>query len=410
MELHIETIAIGDEILAGKISDSNSTFVASTLFKKGLRLTGQTVVADDPAKIRRALESVSTRADVAICFGGLGPTSDDKTAEVVAEMLGTKLVTHTPSLERLMAFLAARKRKITSANLKQVVYPESTTPIANLLGLAAGFSVRRGKCQLFFLPGVPFEMRAMFLESALDPILARVPEAERWLSVSWKCMGIAESDLQILMNPVEAELPKPAWLGYRTRFPENHLTLYFKWDLGESAFHSFQDRIRGLLGAYSYTEEDRELPELVGAALLKRGWRIALAESCTGGLVVQRLTQVPGASEWVWGGLTTYQIAAKKALLGLTLDRPEQAVSADCSRRLAEGVKRLSGAEVSAAITGYLGPSGGSEENPVGTLYLHVIIKDRRFERKLYAPHRDRETAQIGASTHLLNLIWMNLK
>lgn len=407
MNVRIETLAIGDEILAGNISDTNSTFVAESLLGSGFFLLRQTVIPDDERAIIDTIKEISDRADIVVCFGGLGPTSDDKTAGCVANILGLGLVAHEPSKEKLARFYQKRNRVLTTHALKQVNYPKGSQPISNSKGLAPGFRAPLSNCHFYFLPGVPEEMKAMWEEWILPDIITRVaPDRERVLIHRWRCIGIHESELQHVLDPMEAVLPKGSTLGYRTVFPENHVTLYFRGS-GQSCDRVLDDlrrKITELLRQWCYTETDEELEHIVGKELAQRQWKIAIAESCTGGLAIQRLTRIAGASDYVWGGCTVYQLDAKKKLLGLKLDREEKAVSQECSYRLAESLKLVSGCEITAAVTGYMGPTGGTPQDPVGTLYL-CVLGDRRLERRLLQTGRSRDQTQWGASAQLLNLI-----
>jgi nicotinamide-nucleotide amidase len=412
--VRIETLAIGDELLTGKISDTNSAFVAAELFRRGMRLDRCQVVADEDSAIVSMLRDCGARADYVICFGGLGPTSDDRTAQCAADALGVQLVDDPTSMERLLAFAKKRNRSMTPQLLKQVKHPAGTGVLPNTVGLAPGFSCRIGTARFFFLPGVPAEMKPMFLASVL-PELERellILGGEKFLSRVWKCIGIPESELQRLMDPIEASLPKQAWLGYRTKFPENHLVLYWR-SRGPDDAASFEAKvpeIRSLLGGLVYTEDDTELEEMVLRKLREKKLTLAFAESCTGGLCSQRVTKVAGASENFWGAEVVYQNAAKKTLLGIELETPEQAVSAKCSRELALALREKSGVDVALAITGYLGPTGGTAEDPIGTIYIAIASIAGLKETRISAPGTHRDIMQIGASTHALNQLRLVLQ
>lgn len=401
--MKIETLPIGDELLTGKIADTNSQWVADHLFELGARLERATVIADNPKVIKNTLHETASRADLTIVFGGLGPTSDDKTAECVSELLGVKLVEDEASKTRLFAYLKARGRDVTPQALKQIVYPEGTTPIPNFKGSAVGFSLILEGCRFYFLPGVPFEMKAMFLDFVLPQIKKFLETSEKLLHQTWRCHEIPEAELQRLMVPIESSLPKHAYLGYRTRYPENFLTLYWKSDSLERSpeMLHFQEKISGLVKDFCYSQDNIELEELIFQKLKTQGKTLAVAESCTGGKVSELLTRVPGVSEVFFGGVTVYQNAAKEKLLGVTLERPSDAVSAACTLQLAQKVKEKSGASIGAAITGYLGPSGGTEADPVGTLYLSVV-GEKTFEKRVVLPARDRNIAKNIAANFLL--------
>ncbi len=412
--IRLETIAIGDELLTGKTSDTNTTFVGQALFDRGLRLERTTVILDDMETIREVVRDRSGHADYVLCFGGLGPTTDDVTAEAVAGILGCGVVDYAPALKNLYALYERLKRTVTPALLKQALYPETAEPIPNQVGLAPGFSCVVGKCRFYFLPGVPREMKGMVTDWVLPDLARRLGSATGdLLSHSWRLLGIAESDLQTRLGEVQASLPKEAWLGYRTHNPENHLTLYYRSLDGKptKAFDALRDRIRGIVEPWCYTEDGKTLEEVVLAELIARKARLATAESCTGGLMAQRLTRVPGASEGVWGGATVYQIDAKAALLDVKLTHPGEAVSAACSRRLAESILEKSGATVAVGITGSLGPTPANDTDSIGTIYVCVAENGKKAaEQKYILPVRTREEMQWSASAYGLGAVLRSLR
>jgi len=400
----IETIAIGDELLSGKIADTNSKYVAEAFFRKGLRLNAVSVIPDTIEALHDTMRSVGQRADVVICFGGLGPTSDDKTAEAAASLLGTDLVTHEPSKENMLAMYRSRAKTPLPSAMKQVLYPRGSEALANAKGAAPGFHFQFENARFYFLPGVPMEMKVMFDVEVMNDLKSRWPEQiadGELLSHQWKCLHIWESELQSKMNPVEAALPKHAWLGYRTHFPENHLTLYWR-GRDKAAFDKECEKIRTILAPYTYSEGREELENLILAKLKSTHSNVALAESCTGGLAIHRLTQIPGASDQVWGGVTAYRVEAKLTLLHLNVASLEAAVSAQCAREMAESVRAISGCAFGASITGYVGPGGGTEKDPVGTVYVCVVGEDVVLEKRFVLAVRERAQTQWGAATYLL--------
>lgn len=405
----IETLAIGDELLTGKIADTNSAFVGGELFSNGLRLVRQNCVLDKKEDILSSINEISKRAQFAICFGGLGPTSDDITAETVACLLDQKLNRDEPSHQRLVDYLKSRNRQVTEQTLKQVMIPEGTNPIPNKVGLAPGFCFTFQGCNFFFLPGVPAEMKPMITEFVLPQILKQTPEVGKVKSSVWRCIGIVESELQRLMVPIEKHLPSGMWLGYRTRFPENYLYLYSEMknaDEQQKTFQEWMEKIEVLVAPYCYGKKERELEEWVLDELKKQKRKVVTAESCTGGLVVQRLTQVPGASDWVWGGFVTYQVAAKDEMLSVRVENPENAVSPDCSEQLALAALKKSQCDIALGITGYMGPTGGTTSVPIGTVFISVVdSKGRKLSETVSLPSRPRSALQWGAASFALNAV-----
>ncbi|MFM8270580.1 MAG: CinA family nicotinamide mononucleotide deamidase-related protein [Pseudomonadota bacterium] len=410
----IETLAIGDELLTGKIADTNSTHVGQVLFENGLRLSRQNVIPDEKEAIQNLVREISKRAKVAICFGGLGPTSDDITAVVVAELLKTNLETNEAARIRLIDYLKARQRQVTEQTLKQVLVPRGTEVIPNDVGLAPGFHFSHQGCHFFFLPGVPDEMKPMLARLVLPKVLALAPSRGQVESRVWRCIGIVESELQRLMVPIEQSLPQGMWLGYRTRFPENYLYLYCmdeNQSVRRNKINEFTTKIEPLVAPYFYGNAERDLEEWVFDLLKNQKKRAVFAESCTGGLVVHRLTHVPGASDWIWGGLVTYQMNAKDLLLGVKLEKNEDAVSAECTLALAKNALLKSGCDVALAVTGYMGPTGGTEQCPIGTVFIAVVDPSgKTHQEKIQLPPRPRATLQWGASSFALNAIRKFLK
>lgn len=415
--VQVDTLAIGDELLCGRISDTNSTFVAAKFLQMGVRLRRTTVIEDRIDVIKDTLTELSARADFVICFGGLGPTSDDLTAQAAAELLNCEIVEHPAARARIEELCRVRKRELTKQILKQAKYPGGTTPILNTVGLAVGFSMKLAKCTFYFFPGVPEEMKAMFSESALKDVAQAVLGSEEVLKWHrWKCIGVAESELQRHMDPIEAKLPSGMWLGYQTRFPENHLTLYSRCGRDaddKEAFGNWRAEIDKIVASWVYTEEDKELEQLVHEELKASGRRLVLVESCTGGLVAKRLTEIAGSSESFWGSFVSYQVDAKAKMLGVKLESPEHAVSRDASRWLAQAALQKSGCEFVAVITGYTGPGGGrfseAGTDPVGTLY--ICVGDKNLEEfRISLIDLGRAKNQWAAATHLLSILYRALR
>ena len=407
--LIVETLAIGDELLTGKIADSNSAFVGGVLFENGFRLSRQNVIPDEKKAIQSAIGELASRAQVVVCFGGLGPTSDDITAAAVAELIQKPLLEDPASRERLIAYLHSRQRSLTEQTLKQVRVPEGSEVIPNLVGAAPGFRISMGQCQFFFLPGVPDEMKPMFHQSVMSAIKKNSSIAGEVESSVWRCIGIVESEVQRLMDPIESALPDGMWLGYRTRFPENYLYLYCHApdpQKRKSLIEKWKPEIESRLAPFCYGREDRDLETWVFDLLKSQKKRIVCAESCTGGLVVQRLTQVAGASDWVWGGFVTYQIAAKHDLLGVKVNKSTDAVSQQCSVQLAQAALAKSGCDIALGITGYMGPTGGTADEPLGTVWIAVANKDGKLlTERIGLPPRSRALLQWGAASFALNAI-----
>lgn len=234
MKAILETLATGDELLTGKIADTNSQFVASRLFAEGMRLDRQTVIGDDEAQLLAQIDRAAREASAVICFGGLGPTSDDKTVDCVAKRLGCGVTVHPESHARMIARYREFKREVTLQAERQVRYPNAAEPMLNPVGAAPGFAATIGQCRFYFLPGVPEEMRGLFDQSVMPDLKARLGQTTLVRNHVWRLLGVPESEVQRQLDPVEAELPKNAWVGYRTSYPENHVILYWRAENGEA--------------------------------------------------------------------------------------------------------------------------------------------------------------------------------
>lgn len=404
--IRVETLAIGDELLTGKIADTNSAWVGSELFRVGIRLDQTTTIADDFASIKTSLDELSNRAQHVVVFGGLGPTTDDKTVEAVAQWLGCAVDIHEPSREKLAQLYKVRGRQINSHTLRQVRYPADCTAYPNSVGMAPGFSCTKSGCTFYFLPGVQQEMKALFSEFIFDQICAAQPQQHMILSKQWNCMGVAESDLQAAVYDTEQSLPEGCWLGFRTSFPENHLTLYCQGESSKKQFAEFCQTFSKIVEPWCYSDDGRSLEQVTVELLVSKKLSVALAESCTGGLVGQRLSRISGASEVLWGSMTTYQLAAKDTLLGVKVADENEAVSSACSNQLATHTLKLSGCSIAAAITGWAGPLGGTKEDPVGTIYTCAVSSSgQAVESRSVLHWKSRTETQWAAASHLLHSI-----
>ena len=380
--LHVEILATGDELLTGQILDTNSVWLMDRLWDLGVMARRKTLVADDRQDLAAALRETTSRSDLVVMSGGLGPTEDDLTAEVVAAAMGVPLELHEPSLEAIRERFRKFGREMTPNNAKQARFPRGATVVPNRYGTAPGFSVRIGRGELVALPGVPVEYRGLSEEFVLPRVAARVGATPAFRLV--KLFAVPESHADQAMRPImDDPANRGVRFGYRAHWPEIHV----KWAAapasagatGGSAVPSAElhaDRIlaqvRGIFGDAIFAEGKDELAPLVVDQLTRRGERVALAESCTGGLVAELLTRVPGASKVFDLGVVAYADEVKSGVVGVAagLLAAHGAVSEPVARALAEGIRRAGGATWGIGITGIAGPSGGTPEKPVGTVYV----------------------------------------
>ena len=409
----IETAVIlstGDELMTGRVVDTNAAFLADRLCAAGIKVAVVLKVGDDQERLFWAFRQARDLGDFIIGTGGLGPTADDLTTETVAKFLGRKLIQVEPIATNLKKRFAERGIPWTPNNLKQALFPEGATIIPNPLGTAPGFCVTLGDGKnLFWLSGVPQEMIAMFNDTVMPWIAEQQGKAAENLVCTFKIHGLTESKLDDLVKPIN--LGSYAKLSFRAHYPD--LTMRLTMPVGSTQPQTFTelcDRIRAILGSYIYAEGDLTLEEVVGRLLLENKQTLALAESCTGGLISQRVTRIAGSSAYYYGGAVTYSNDAKMKFLGVkhTTLAEHGAVSGETAMEMSQGIRSRTGASIGLSVTGVAGPSGGSKEKPVGTVWVS-IAQEKRHAARTFHFHGERERIILGASQAALNWLRMSL-
>jgi nicotinamide-nucleotide amidase len=362
-------VSTGDELTTGRIVDSNSSWIADKLFEMGVDVTCVITVGDYPDRLEWAWREAAARADLVVSTGGIGPTADDLTSEKVARVVGVPLREDADAAAHVRGLFASIGREMPVNNLKQALVPTGATIIPNRLGTAPGYRVACGDTQLVVLAGVPREMKPMLDETVL-PWLRGQRGGAVHLARVFQTFGITESGLDELVAGVVE--PDEGRISFRASFPEVSMRIVVHGDPEEAQqrLQRASARVRERLGPYCYGEGSVTMEEVAGLALRARGLRVATAESCTGGLVGHRLTNVPGSSAWVMGGVVAYANEVKESLLGVRAGTLAEhgAVSAETAGEMAAGVRRVLGAELGLAVTGIAGPDGGTPEKPVGTV------------------------------------------
>ena len=377
--MKIEILSTGNEVVSGDIVDSNSARISRRLMLLGLATQRHQAVGDDRIQLRHILTEISARADVCICSGGLGPTEDDLTAEVVSQVLGVDLVLDEEASRRMRARFAEFNAHFPENNLKSARLPRGARVLQNEVGTAPAFVSRMGSCEFWFLPGVPSEFD-FFVETQIIPaVRERIvqTEAERVQVRQFKTLGWGESALSEKFHDFEALFPKIE-IGYRAHLPEVWLKLTARGaSLAEAQEQLVlpSQEVRHRLGTAIFGEQEQELGPLVHDLFIQRGLSLAVAESCTGGLLSSWLTAMPGSSRYFLGGAITYSNALKVQMLGVLPKTLEQfgAVSEPVAREMATGICQISQADWGISITGVAGPSGGSAEKPVGLVYCGMM-------------------------------------
>ena len=413
--MRIEVLCTGDELLTGLTADTNSPFFMERLFALGEQVARTTVVGDVREEIEEALRTLSARAEGVLVSGGLGPTADDLTAECAARVAGVPLVEDAQALKAIQERFAARGLAFTPNNARQARVPRGAEVVQNPVGSAPMFILKLGGCTAYFVPGVPSEYRAL-VEQAVLPRLAaqiakqpgRVFRASRLL----KTIGVAESHLDARMAPLVAKHPRVTF-GYRTHAPENHLKLLAEGPdeaSARAALRAALAEVRAELGGLVFGEAEDTLPAVVHALLRSRGETVAAAESCTGGLITQLLTDPPGASEVVRGGTVPYHEDLKATWVKVPPKRLAQfgAVSPEVASDLARGIRDEAGATWGLSATGFAGPTGGTEADPVGTVYLGLAgPAGVEVERHLFFGTRER--VRRAAAENAIDLLRRSL-
>jgi nicotinamide-nucleotide amidase len=406
----VEILSTGDELLTGQVVDTNSAWLMDRLWDLGVMVRRKTLVGDDRADLDVALRETSARADVVVVSGGMGPTEDDLTAERVAAVMGVPLELDQGSLRAIEERFRRFGRTMTPNNEKQARFPRGAEIVPNRFGTAPGFAVRLGRAQVICLPGVPVEFRGLCDEWVLPRLAARLGEVPAGRVL--KLFGVPESHADHAMRPVMDD-PANAGVrfGFRAHWPEVHL----KWTVSGRDAEARADRIaaavRAVFGDAVWGEGKEELPVVVVERLAARGERLAVAESCTGGLLATLVTSVPGASAVFDLGVVAYANAVKEWLLGVppALLAAHGAVSEPVARALAEGARRVGDAAWGLGVTGIAGPGGGTEEKPVGTVHLALAgERGTTAVARLYRGDRDRIRRQ--AAYEALNLLRVALR
>jgi len=402
----LEVLTIGTELLLGYTVDTNAAELGRALAAAGAEITRHTTVADRPEAIRASVAEALDRTGFVITTGGLGPTRDDMTKTVVAELLGKRLMLD----ERLLATIRARfdrmGRPMPASNRTQAEVPEDAVILPNARGTAPGLWVEdaRGRT-VVLLPGVPREMQGLLVEEVLPRIVARQGGDRRVvLSRTVRTTGVSESALAERVGPIEPDIA-PLTLAYLPSVEGVDLRVT-AWGLeledAAARLTAVVARLKVAVGEHGYGEDDADLAAVLLEALRRGRHRLAVAESCTGGMLGERITNIPGASDTFIGGVVAYADVIKTAALKVPLETLEAygAVSEETVRAMAEGAQRLFSADCTIAVTGIAGPGGGTPEKPVGTVWLaaRVHTTTRALKRVLPGDRDDvrRRAAQAG--------------
>ncbi|MEM9191894.1 MAG: competence/damage-inducible protein A [Myxococcota bacterium] len=400
-------LSIGTELTRGELVNTNATWLSEELTTLGYEVIEQAVIDDDRVRIVDALERLSKDVSLVVSTGGLGPTTDDLTAEAVAKACGVGLRRDEPTLARIRQRWASYGREMPSSNEKQADLPEGAEILLNEKGSAPGFGVALGETKVFCLPGVPREMKHLFYEAIVPRVGGEVRRTTYQVHV--RSFGHTESQVGNLLQGLEEQHPGIT-IGYRASFPEIEVKVLARAEdalEAETQAKEVAEEVRRRLGDAVFGGRGDTFAGAVGDTLRIRGLTIALAESCTGGMVGSMITSVPGSSDYLLLDAVVYSNAAKTSILNVSEDilRCHGAVSSETAAAMADGALRVSGADIAVSITGVAGPTGGTEEKPVGTVWFGVAQKDEPTFTKHRRLPGDRQRIRTLASYVALRLI-----
>ena len=403
--MRAEIITVGDEICRGEIVNTNASWLAGALWDLQITVTHIVTCRDLAEDMAASILNAAQRSDLVLVSGGLGPTLDDLTVDVVCQLVNRPAVVHPPSAERMKRRFAAAGAPLADNAMRQVRIPEAATAYQNSVGLAPGFELALESAVLCCLPGPPPELQSIFdthLRSRIAELrMSSAGEVEHLARKKFRVFGKGESNIAAALEGMS--LGAGASLHYQVKFPETLVKLVVR-DSQEEIAHQrlaeLESQVRSRLGTWIYGEDDDSLPASVGRELAARGQTIATAESCTGGMIAALLTDVPGSSAYVLCGAVTYSNAEKVRQLGVLEEtlQTHGAVSEAVALEMAKGIRERAGADWAVSASGVAGPGGGTRANPVGTVWIAVAgPAGQSFAKKYQWPGRRDQVRSLAA-------------
>ena len=401
-----ELICVGTELLMGQVLNTNAHFISKELAPSGIDVYHQLVVGDNPKRLSDAVNAALSRADVVLLSGGLGPTDDDLTKETVAAAMGKELVLFDDELEKLIAWFTSKGRTIAPNNKKQAMFPRDAIILPNPNGTAPGCIMEANGKAAILMPGPPRELQPMFLNHVLPYLLQR--SGHRLYSREIRIFGMGESDVAYRLDDLMKQQTNPTIAPYaKTGEVTLRITARCQNDAeGEALVRPMIETIRERLGDVVYDTNGRELAEVCHFALIEARKTLAVCESCTGGRLADAFINYPGSSAYFIEGDVTYSNDAKMRRLGVrkeTLDTVG-AVSEECAKEMAEGVRKAANTDFALSTTGYAGPDGGEPDKPVGTVFIALACADGTIVKRLNL-FGDRDRIRHSAMLHALDLL-----
>jgi nicotinamide-nucleotide amidase len=400
-------VAIGSEMLGPLRQDTNSLWLTARLEEVGIPVVLKAIVGDDLSRIREELDNAGRAAEIILTTGGLGPTADDMTVAVAAEWLGAGLKRNEAFLTKMRERFSRRGFAMPACNEKQADFIEGAEVLENPRGTAPGFWARRGATELVLLPGVPSEMKEL-MEKHVLPVLSRRNEGRVGRRRVLRIAGMGESAVEEMVAPVYAKWKDdPVTILASPGEVQLHLVARGRPQEADARLAAIEKDFRSILGDRIFGQDTEDLPVVVGGLLRESGKTLALAESCTGGLVSSLLTDVPGSSAYFLGSVVSYANSAKSDLLDVSRETlaAHGAVSAEAAREMAEGARRRFDADLAVSITGIAGPDGGSPEKPVGTVFFALAERGGAGAGKKRLFVGDRSVIRRASAIHAMEML-----
>lgn len=410
--MKVELITTGEEVLSGQITDTNASWLSDLLGRNGLAIHRRTTVGDRLEDLVSCFRERARAADIIIVNGGLGPTSDDLSAQAAALALDEPLVEFGSWVEVLKTRYGKLGRVLSDSNRKQALLPRSATIIDNPVGTACGFSIDLHGAMLLFTPGVPHELKRMIRNEILPLLTKKFQSGGAALLQRLHCFGMPEAHLNDLLRPIP--LPAGVSLGFRAHLPVIEIKIMGR-DTPAGRIRRDMDAVaeavRAVLGAVIVFEGDSSLEAEVQAIMIQKGYNLALAESCTGGLLSGRLVDVAGSSAYLQGAYVTYSNHAKSEMVGVLpkLIAQHGAVSSQVARAMAEGAKKRIETSHGLAITGVAGPGGGTPQKPVGTVAFALATPAGVYSQMVAMPDLGRRNIRLISAVLALDMLRRHL-
>ena len=404
-------LSVGTEILFGQIVNTNTVYLSQQMNMLGFDVMYHYTVGDNPKRVEEMIDLAFQDCDLILTTGGLGPTQDDLTKEVACKALDDTLVMMDDVLEEITKYFKTLGREMTENNKKQAIMPSRATVFHNDAGTAPGFALEKDGKYIICMPGPPREMKRMFQKSVVPFLQSMIDGALYYRQIRF--FGIGESMLETQLLDLIDNQTDPTLATY-AKEGEYSLRIASKRATEEEAEHAVDEmleKVKERVGHYIYSCDDEELAQVVADRLMEQGLTLSSAESCTGGMFASTMTDIPGISQCFDRGLVTYSNQAKMEELGVSAGTLEKfgAVSEETALEMVEGLKRVSGSDVCISVTGIAGPGGGSEEKPVGLVYIGFSYGDKKICKKIQMRNVNRSWNRHYTLLCMLNVIYRNI-